>query len=131
MSLQECYEQDFYANLRSEDRENVRTAVEALKADGFEVHVTGSAIERPNYRDVDLVVRQQTSMPGLEAESRLESTLQRLGSMPVKVSDNEVHDVFAVDARYCHSPAKDAAALDVMLTSKPFDENHTVGGIKL
>ena len=68
--------EEFYDNLRSEDRENVMSVIQALQRN-FEVYATGSALQRPDYGDVDLVAkpRDGTHAPALKVKL-LENTLR-------------------------------------------------------
>ena len=68
--------EEFYDNLRSEDRENVRNVVQALRQN-FVIYATGSALQKPDYGDVDLVAkaRDGTHVPALKMKL-LENTLR-------------------------------------------------------
>jgi len=60
-------------NIRSEDRKNLGKLVQALEKQGLTIYLTGSALSRGDYNDIDLVV---SSVPSISITASTTSLIE-------------------------------------------------------
>lgn len=91
--------EQFYDNLREQDRSHVKTVVEVLKKSGFDVYAAGSSLERKDYNDVDLVVVPHQPINYADARGMLDQIIEQHGGREssLKVTDFDQKKVSYVD----------------------------------